>query len=212
MLCFRLFFSFSISHSSLFPFFHLLILKRSRPSSLHRHFLFTKLSMRHEMILFRLLSRSLVLITYLCASASCTPTNFNSGPRIAEDLSALLRRQDGIFSVLGISGLGVSTIQPRLEIRDLERYHPDQWNVFLLGLQRFQSVSQDDKLSYFQIAGKPTLHNFFSLVSPRKKKGCAHSCTVQSKNCDETPCSKLHYVFIELITRIILSVFEDCHY
>ncbi|KAF2639969.1 Di-copper centre-containing protein [Massarina eburnea CBS 473.64] len=64
-------------------------------------------------------------------------------------------QQGGIFSVLGIAGLGDpndTTVYPRLEIRQLEK-NTVQWNVFLLGLQRFQNVSQEDKLSYFQIAG-----------------------------------------------------------
>ncbi|OAG11374.1 Di-copper centre-containing protein [Paraphaeosphaeria sporulosa] len=103
---------------------------------------------------FRLPSIPLLLsIAYFCASSICTPIDSVAGPHTVDDTSDLLRRQDGIFSVLGIAGLGDSTIYPRLEIRDLEKNHPDQWNIFLLGLQRFQAISQDDKLSYFQIAG-----------------------------------------------------------
>ena len=37
----------------------------------------------------------------------------------------------------------------------------DQWNLFLLGLWRFQNMNQKDKLSYYQIAGmfnEPTSH------------------------------------------------------
>ena len=56
------------------------------------------------------------------------------------------------FAVLGIRNTGNDTVQPRLEIRELER-RPDEFNVFLLGLQRFQSIDQADKLSYYQIAG-----------------------------------------------------------
>ncbi|KAF2030837.1 Di-copper centre-containing protein [Setomelanomma holmii] len=54
--------------------------------------------------------------------------------------------------VLGIRRFEGDTLQPRLEIRELER-KPDQFNVLLLGLQRFQNVSQDNPLSYFSIAG-----------------------------------------------------------
>ena len=57
-----------------------------------------------------------------------------------------------LVTVLGIKTSGVDAIQPRLEIRELER-RPDLFNVFLLGLQRFQSVDQNEKLSYFQVAG-----------------------------------------------------------
>ncbi|KAJ4303408.1 hypothetical protein N0V90_002301 [Kalmusia sp. IMI 367209] len=95
----------------------------------------------------------LLSIAFFWTLSASSPVNSSSDPHTVEDASALLRRRNGMFSVLGIAGLGDSTPQPRLEIRDLEKNHPDQWNVFLLGLQRFQAVSQDDKLSYFQIAG-----------------------------------------------------------
>jgi hypothetical protein len=55
-------------------------------------------------------------------------------------------------AVLGIRNSVNDTAQPRLEIRELER-RPDEFNVFLLGLQRLQSIHQSDKLSYYQIAG-----------------------------------------------------------
>lgn len=96
----------------------------------------------------------LVSIACFYASSICTPADAISGLHTVDDTSSLVKRQDGIFSVLGIAGLGDSTVHPRLEIRDLEKNYPDQWNVYLLGLQRFQSISQDDKLSYFQIAGR----------------------------------------------------------
>lgn len=98
----------------------------------------------------------LLSIAYFCASSICTPIESAAGPLQEDGTANLLRRQDqeGVFSVLGIAGMGESTVKPRLEIRDLEKNHPDQWNVFLLGLKRFQEINQDDKLSYFQIAGK----------------------------------------------------------
>jgi hypothetical protein len=67
----------------------------------------------------------------------------------------LSRRQnttEPILPVLGLPGLGITTVYPRLEIRELQR-SPDQFNVYLIGLRGFQNTSQDDKLSYFQIAG-----------------------------------------------------------
>ncbi|KAF2478091.1 Di-copper centre-containing protein [Lindgomyces ingoldianus] len=71
-----------------------------------------------------------------------------------EELGNLQERQSGnsFFSVLGIGGLGDGSTHPRLEIRELEQ-NADQWNVYLLGLRRFQNMSQSDKLSYYQIAG-----------------------------------------------------------
>lgn len=68
-----------------------------------------------------------------------------------------IRRQDlstGIYPVLGLPGLGINTTAPRLEIRELQR-NPDLFNLYLLGLQRWQSIGQDDKFSYFQVAGMP---------------------------------------------------------
>ncbi|OCK82998.1 Di-copper centre-containing protein [Lepidopterella palustris CBS 459.81] len=48
--------------------------------------------------------------------------------------------------------VAVVDLLPRLEIRQLEQ-NADQWNVYLLGLNRFQQMTQSDKLSYYQIAG-----------------------------------------------------------
>jgi tyrosinase len=58
-----------------------------------------------------------------------------------------------VFPILGIGGAGNKMVYPRLEIRELER-HRDQFNLYLLGLQRFQNASQDDEFSYFRIAGR----------------------------------------------------------
>jgi tyrosinase len=58
-----------------------------------------------------------------------------------------------VFPILGIGGAGKKMAYPRLEIRELERSR-DQFNLYLLGLQRFQGVSQDDEFSYFRIAGR----------------------------------------------------------
>ncbi|OLN86707.1 Tyrosinase 5 [Colletotrichum chlorophyti] len=42
----------------------------------------------------------------------------------------------------------------RMEVRDMIRDFPDQWNLYLLGLERFQnSVNEDQPLSFFEIAG-----------------------------------------------------------
>jgi hypothetical protein len=67
------------------------------------------------------------------------------------------RRQTNATSFIAVTGIGYLAddvaIHPRLEIRELER-RPDEFNVFLLGLRRWMEVSQDQKESYFQIAGK----------------------------------------------------------
>ncbi|OCL02739.1 Di-copper centre-containing protein [Glonium stellatum] len=59
-------------------------------------------------------------------------------------------RQAG--SYFSITGVKVGGVQARLEIRELEQ-QPEMWNLFLLGLDRYKAMDQNDKLSYFQIAG-----------------------------------------------------------
>ena len=41
----------------------------------------------------------------------------------------------------------------RREVRELQANSPELWTLYLLGLQRFQQVTEDKPLSYFQIAG-----------------------------------------------------------
>jgi hypothetical protein len=42
----------------------------------------------------------------------------------------------------------------RLELRDLEQNQPDQWNLYLLGLDAFKKLDETQDLSYYGIAGK----------------------------------------------------------
>ncbi|KAM0259626.1 hypothetical protein ACHAQJ_003205 [Trichoderma viride] len=70
------------------------------------------------------------------------------------DLVSLTRRQDPsapiVVSRLPLAANG--SIPLRLEIRDIkaDKY---KWDLYVLALSMFQSVSQDDPLSYYQIAG-----------------------------------------------------------
>jgi len=41
----------------------------------------------------------------------------------------------------------------RIEIRDLQANHPDQWNLYLLGLDAFKHQDENSELSYYGIAG-----------------------------------------------------------
>jgi tyrosinase len=61
--------------------------------------------------------------------------------------STLQRRQDQTVAITGINTFGV---QPRLEIRQLQQ-NADQWNIFLLGMRRFQQTNQSDLTSYYQV-------------------------------------------------------------
>lgn len=58
-------------------------------------------------------------------------------------------RQSSFYAITGIK---VGGVQPRLEIRDLQK-KPEQWNMFLLALQRFQAQTQSQRESFYQVAG-----------------------------------------------------------
>jgi hypothetical protein len=100
----------------------------------------------------------LLSISLFTTFSICSPT----APRIKrlalDDGTQDQKQQDGLFSVLGVAGLTGPESHPRLEIRELEK-NEDQWNVYLIGLRRFQSVDSNDKLSYYQVSG--TLHTCF---------------------------------------------------
>lgn len=82
--------------------------------------------------------------------ASCSPLLLHQIEELAPAAaSAIRKRQSGSVPVTGITQFGV---QPRLEIRELEK-NADQWNIYLLGLARWQATDQRDKLSYYQVAG-----------------------------------------------------------
>lgn len=97
-----------------------------------------------------------ILASFYFSSGRVGAINFN--PRQDDEPDHLLsgRRStesSGCYPVLGVKGQGGSGTHPRLEIRELER-KPDQFNVYLLGLQRFQQMDQNERLSYFRVAGE----------------------------------------------------------
>ena len=94
----------------------------------------------------------LLLVSLFFTLSTCKPVISNQRRHVLEDVPIIEKRQGGFFSVLGAAGVRGTDTYPRLEIRELEK-NADQWNVYLLGLRRFQNVSQSDKLSYYQIAG-----------------------------------------------------------
>nr|OQO26612.1 hypothetical protein B0A51_06674 [Rachicladosporium sp. CCFEE 5018] len=64
--------------------------------------------------------------------------------------SILESRQSGFTVVSGAPG---SAVYPRLEVRQMLFTKPNQWILFMLGMQRFHATNQADKMSYYQIAG-----------------------------------------------------------
>jgi len=103
------------------------------------------------------LSFFLVLQT-LCAPTWSNPVNPKLKPHVVEDIAlgprqAIDTRQstNPPFRVTGVRDGGPP--QPRLEIRQLQQ-EPDQWNLYLLALDRMQKADQSNELSYYQIAGQ----------------------------------------------------------
>lgn len=52
-----------------------------------------------------------------------------------------------------VTGIQGTSPQPRLEIRQLQK-NADQWNIFLLGMNRFMHTNESEELSYYKIAGE----------------------------------------------------------
>jgi len=84
-------------------------------------------------------------------------------PLLSHQIEELTRR-DGAVHLLNrrqntnssgftiVTGIQTTSPQPRLEIRQLEK-NADQWNIYLLGMRRFMSSNETEKLSYYQVAG-----------------------------------------------------------
>jgi tyrosinase len=60
------------------------------------------------------------------------------------------RQSGGFVPVTGVPG---TAVYPRLEVRQMLFNKPNQWTLFVLALQKFQAMSQSDKMSWYQIAG-----------------------------------------------------------
>ncbi|KAL1654490.1 hypothetical protein SLS61_003094 [Didymella pomorum] len=70
---------------------------------------------------------------------------------------------------------------PRLEIRQLAQ-NADQWNLYLLGMERFQAKDKNDRLSYYQVVGvhgRPFVTwNNFPTPLVNQAGFCPHSMTL----------------------------------
>ncbi|KAF1946664.1 Di-copper centre-containing protein [Clathrospora elynae] len=71
------------------------------------------------------------------------------------------RQSGGFIAITGVCSAGTdsngacnsgSTAAPRLEIRQLKQ-NADQWNLYLLGMERFMAKDNSDMLSYYQVSG-----------------------------------------------------------
>ncbi|QIW98152.1 hypothetical protein AMS68_003670 [Peltaster fructicola] len=111
------------------------------------------------------------------------------------------KRQSGYTAVTGPSG----PVYPRLEIRQMYWNRPNQYTLLLLALQKFQSMSESDKLSYYQIAG---IHGV-----PRVDWDGVGECSGCSSDgyCphDSVLFPAWHRVYVALFEQQFLSIVND---
>lgn len=98
----------------------------------------------------------LVCLLAITSSTLATPLLKHAIEDLTQEATSQLkeRQSSGAYTaVTGVTGFGTP---PRLEIRQLQQ-NTDQWNLFMLGLNKFMKTDQSDKLSYYRICGK-TMH------------------------------------------------------
>jgi tyrosinase len=95
--------------------------------------------------------KSIIPSFLLFAAVAQAATNFTNFTNSTDGPSCgVPNTDDSFFSVVGVQGAG---IYPRQELRELEK-DTETWNIFLQAFARFQAMDQDEKISYFQIAGE----------------------------------------------------------
>jgi tyrosinase len=102
------------------------------------------------MIVFRSLSTFLAGSLAFFIAVDAIPSGNEARFRRPKGRNGAVAKQ--LLAPFAVTGVQNGQILPRLEVQDLHA-NADQFNIFLLGLQRMQSANQSDYLSYFQIAG-----------------------------------------------------------
>lgn len=106
-----------------------------------------------------------MLLALLLALASVVATTAQSYD-YGIDIDQLVRRQDPaakiIVGKLPLASNGSTPIRP--EIRDMRR-DGYMWDLYILALSMFQSVSQDQSLSWYQVAGKTAYYSLLLLLT-----------------------------------------------
>ncbi|WPH01836.1 Hypothetical protein R9X50_00469000 [Acrodontium crateriforme] len=87
--------------------------------------------------------------SWLLAATTLLTDAVSARPNILDP--SLISRRSGRVVTTGVPG----TVQPRLEVRQLEQTQPDQWTLFLLGMQRWMEQDPTDGTGtgYYGIAG-----------------------------------------------------------
>ena len=91
-----------------------------------------------------------VTIFSLLTAAQAASNSTNSTNSTAGSSCKVAKAEDDYFSVVGVQGTG---IHPRQELRELEK-DTDLYNIFLQAFARFQAMDENEKISYYQVAGE----------------------------------------------------------
>lgn len=92
----------------------------------------------------------------------------------------------------------------RREVRDLQAHFPDQWNLYLLGLEALQGIDENNLTSYYQLAGihgmpyKPW--NGVAGISGAVGGYCTHSSTIFLT---------WHRPYLSLYEQVLYAVIQD---
>ena len=69
---------------------------------------------------------------------------------LRKSANLLDRRQSSNSSYTVVQGILDTSPQPRLEIRELEK-NVDQWNIFMLGLNRWMKTNESEKVGFREL-------------------------------------------------------------
>ena len=153
------------------------------------------------------LSPSYVLF-YLCL---CSLASFAEGWRTHgiryDNLHHLYRgrsfSRSSFLAITGTQSNGTGSVPQRLEIRRLQQ-DPYQWNLYLLGLNRFQNMNQSMQTSYYQIAGihgRPFIPWDNVAFAPGRTGGyCTHSSTLFPT---------WHRPYVALFEQVLHGILQD---
>lgn len=76
----------------------------------------------------------------------------------------------------------LGSVPVRREVRELQSRFPDQWNLYMLGLEALQGMDENNITSYYQLAGihgmpyKP--YNGVAGLAGASGGYCTHSSTI----------------------------------
>ncbi|RDI85950.1 hypothetical protein Vi05172_g3981 [Venturia inaequalis] len=92
----------------------------------------------------------------------------------------------------------------RREVRELQSRFPDQWNLYMLGLEAFQGMDENNITSYYQLAGihgmpyKP--YNGVAGLPGASGGYCTHSSTIFLT---------WHRPYLSLVEQVLYAIIQD---